>query len=34
MAGAVEGPILVRFGMGKWYAGVERVLAKLLGLGD
>ena len=34
MAAAVEGPVLVWFGLGKWSAGMERVLAMLLGLGD
>jgi len=34
MAGAVEGPVLVGFGLIKWYAGMERMVAMLLGLGD
>ncbi|KAG2649659.1 hypothetical protein PVAP13_1NG123757 [Panicum virgatum] len=34
MAGAVEGPVLVGFGLKKWSAGMERMVAMLLGLGD
>ena len=34
MAGAVEGPVLVGFGLIKWYAGMERMVAMLLGLED